>query len=197
MKNLIIHRIKFGTCYHMLILNAAILIASFVLYPIKLVPQGTLQITTSVLALFLSLYIQLGYIKYSFIKNERQFQQIIMAAIVLSTIQSLLIVFDSFMKLDSTKYTIGLGIIGLLAALLFYSAFGLIKNDEMAFFKKLSRLNLYLPSLLLLGLLLYFLNLRSILFFIPIALSILITAILLWYWQIRLFRYLSLKYNKS
>ncbi len=197
MKNLIIARIDFGTCYHMLILNAAIIIASFILYPIKLVPQEALQIATSVLTLFLGLYIQLGYVKYSFIRNERRFRQVIIAAIVVSTIQSFLTLFDSFMRLDSTKYMIVLGIITLLETLLFYFAFGLIKNDEMAFFRKLSRFNLYLPSLVLLGLLLYLLNLRSILFFLPIALSVLITIILFWYWEMRLFRHLSLKHKGS
>ncbi len=195
MKELIIKKINFRTCYHFLLLNVAIMIASFVLYPLKIIPQTTLQLASSSLAFFLNLYADLGYIKYSFIQNERRFRQIIIAAIGLSTIQSLLITLDALIKLDPTKYTIYLGVIMLLSTPLFFYAFGLIKNDDVQFFKRLSKLNLYLPIIALLGLLFYLLRLTSFLLF-PIILAGFVIIISLWYWQIKLFRHLSVKYKE-
>ncbi len=171
------------------------MIASFVLYPLKIIPQTTLQLASSSLAFFLNLYADLGYIKYSFIQNERRFRQIIIAAIGLSTIQSLLITLDALIKLDPTKYTIYLGVIMLLSTPLFFYAFGLIKNDDVQFFKRLSKLNLYLPIIALLGLLFYLLRLTSFLLF-PIILAGFVIIISLWYWQIKLFRHLSVKYKE-
>lgn len=196
MKELIIRKINFKTCYHLLLLNVAIMVASFVLYPIKIVPQPTLQLAISCLALFINLYAELGYIKYSFIQNERRFRKIIIAAIGLSTIQSVGILLNALIKLDETKYTIYLGVIMLLSTPLFYYAFGLIRNEDMKFFGKLSRLNLYLPIISLLGLLLYLFKVSHFLLFFPIILAGFVVVILLWYWQIKLFRHLSEKYNE-
>ena len=197
MKELIIRKIDFKTCYHFLLLNVAIMIASFVLYSLKIIPQTALHLASSSLAFFLTLYTALGYIKYSFIQNERRFRRIIIASIGLSSIQSLLILLNALIKFNQTKYTIYSGIIMLLSTPLFYYAFGLIRNEDMKFFGKLSQLNLYLPIISILGLLLYLLKVSHFLLFFPIMLAGFVVVILLWYWQIKLFRHLSLKYNES
>lgn len=197
MKELIIQQINFRTCYRFLLLNAAIIIASFIIYPLNLIPQEALQLLSSTLALFLNLYADLGYIKYSFIQDERRFRKIVIAAICLSLLHSLLVPLNAIINIDSTKYAIYLGIIMSLSTLLFYFAFGLIKNDEIEFFKKLSKLNLCLPVLSFLALLLFILKLTSFILLVPILLAALITLISIWYWQIKLFKHLSIKYLEN
>ncbi len=189
-------KINFRRCYQFFVLNVAIIIATFILNPLRIIPSSLLQAVSLSGALFLNLYAQLGYVKYSVIRDERQFRKVIIGAIGLSTLHSLLVPTNVLIYFGQTQNNIYLGIIMLLSMLLFYYAFALIRNDDVDFFKKLASLNLYLALILFLGLLCYVFELPLFLVF-PIMMAGVVVIILLWYWQIKLFRHLSLKYNES
>ncbi len=193
LKEKVIKRINFGTCYRCLLLNAAVIIVSIILYPFKIGTHRLFHLAVTVLIQLLNLYASLGYVKYSYIKQEERFRKIISVAIVISIIQSLIITLDAVVVFYQAMYNILLGVTLLISTPVYFYAFGLIKNDDVNFFRKLARMNLYLLIIALVGLLLYLLELSSFLL-LPTILGGFGTVVLLWYWQIRLFRHLSEKY---
>lgn len=195
-ERIIVRRIDFRVCYYFLLLNAAVIIASIILYPLKIGAQKPFHLTGTILTQLLSSYAGLGYVKYSYVEHEEQFRKIIIVAVGISVIQSLILTLDALIGFHQTIYAICLGLTMLLSTPLYFYAFGLIKNADSPFFGQLAKMNLYLLIISLVGLFLYLSRLNS-LFLLPIILSGFLTIVSLWYRQIRLFKHLSGKYDES
>ena len=193
LKETVIKRIDFGSCYRFLLLSAVIIIVSIILYPFKIGTHRLFHLAVTILIQLLNLYAALGYVKYSYIKQEERFRKIITVAIAISAVQSLIIILDAVVVFYQAMYNIVLGVTLLISTPVYFYAFGLITNGDAAFFGRLAKMNLYLLIISLVGLLLY-LSRSNSLILLPIILGGFVTVVLLWYWQIRLFRHLSEKY---
>jgi len=180
----------------LLLIGAAVLIVSFVVYGLRLRLWWIFRTAFSGFSLLIGIYVGLGYIKYSFIQDERRFRRVIMPAIALTAIETLFYTIPNPSKYGSLRNTIEITM-GLLPGILFFYAFRLIQNDESRFFRMLSRLNLTLVIIGLCFMVIYYLRSLGRFFpFFPLVLAGAIVAILLWYWQIMLFKHLSLKYKE-
>ncbi len=87
-----------------------------------------------------------------------------------------------------------MGVTILASTPLYFYAFRLIRNSDLTLFERLAKMNLYLLIISAVGLPLYFSRLNSLLL-LPIILAGFVTVLFLWYWQIRLFKHLSAKYD--
>ncbi len=178
-----------------MVLNVAVIIASIILYPSKIGAEKSFHLTGAIVALLQNLYIGLGYVKYSYIEHEEQFRKKITMAVSVSVIQSLFFIFDALINFDHTVYAVCVGVTILVSTPLYFYAFGIIKNDDATLFERLAKMNLCLLIISMVGLLFYLVRLDSLLLF-PVILAGFIAIIFLWYWQIRLFKHLSMKYDE-
>jgi hypothetical protein len=203
MQALIMKYVKFKNCYYLLFIYFLFLWISLLLFILPNTSFGPLNIIYVTGITLLTLYIALGFIKYSLIVNEDLFRNIVIIIIFLVLIHSFLMFLHNVLNINPLKsfYGNSLNLLELLQALSFYYAFKLILNDEFKYFRRLSTLNLILvimglcfsmvlllnmfhpPSLISsIGLLLFFLSMFAISF-------------LICYWEIRLFRHLYFKYE--
>ncbi len=194
--------ITFKGCYLLVILQV-VLILSFVVLDIA-VPQWRIysSATSGTMYLLISVYILVGYIKYSFIVNEKKFRKIIYFI--------LLLLFANFILArilhPGTKCSypacLTLGSSDLSLLLLFYG-FGTIKNEERAFFTKLSKLNLYMFGIKVIHTIYFFAtdyavgSFPSGIISFPLFITAAIVTILFISWEFKLFKHLSMKYELS
>jgi hypothetical protein len=195
MKSLILGHIEFRYCYYCLLATIGSIIISFILSPIKLIPEGTLKVPREILGFLLGLYVNLGYVKYSYIEEEAKFRKIIFVVIILSILSSWFSILAPLFDFDQTKSSLYFTIPMIPLALVLFYAFRLIKTGEILYFRKLSRLYLYLFFIGALASLLFIPHLANYLailiyFLLPAAF---ITWGLVFYWEIKLFRHLSKK----
>jgi hypothetical protein len=194
--------VKFKNCYYLLFVYLLFLWVSLLLFFLpdtSLEPWNTIHVTVVTL---LTLYIYLGFIKYSFIVNEKLFRNIVIVIICLILIHSFLIFLHDVLNINPFKsfYRNALGIFVLLQALSFYYAFKLILNDEFKYFRKLSLLNLFLFIMnlcfsMLLLLYLFYHSKFSAIVLLLFFLSFFMIKFLICYWEIKLFKHLSIKYE--
>jgi hypothetical protein len=200
---LIMKNVKFKNCYYLLFVYILFLWMSLLIFLLPNTSLKPLNIIHITFITLLSLYIYLGFIKYSFIVNEGLFRNIFIIIICLMLIHSLLTFLHDVLNINPLKsiYRNSLGVIELLKALSFYYAFKLILNDEFKYFRRLSLLSLFLIimalcfSMLLLIYLFLPPNPISSIVLLLFFLSIFMINLLICYWEIRLFRHLYFKYE--
>jgi hypothetical protein len=112
--------------------------------PVKAIPQKPFQTTFHFIALFLSLYIYLGFVKFSIIQKKDSFRILVFVAMTLSVIQSAIVIIATLTDNKEIYYYNGV----LIAAetLLLYYGFKLVQDVKIKYFKKLSRVYLYLSA---------------------------------------------------
>lgn len=195
MNNLIERYITFRTCYIFVIVGAIspafflpiVIIFSQVHYYIGIIGKFMLFI--------LNLYIYAGFIKYSFIVNERKFRKIMAIVIILSVINLILSFFQVMLPFKASI------ILFLPVGLLLFYGFRLIRNAESVFFSKLSKLTL---SLLIVGILITIgMGLLEktkseiwLALVIPCSLAGFYVVVSFVYWEFKLFRHLHFQYEK-
>jgi hypothetical protein len=155
----------------------------------------------AVIFFLLDLYVYVGFIKYSFIVQEEKFRKITFLAIGILFLNFFLSFFQDKDSFISYSIFNNLSLMPLAYILLYYS-FSLIHNEEVEFFKKLSRLNLYtfLISIIFVIFILlltkgFTLSIRWIFSFPFIVVSGVILLLKL-YWEVNLFKHLSFKYDR-
>jgi hypothetical protein len=196
--DLIERYITFRTCYIFVIIEV---VSAVFFLPMMIFPkaQNYLNIISILIIFTLKAYIIVGYIKYSFIVNERKFREIMAVVIVLFIMNLILNLLH-----EVSHFTASLMLFfvptGLSYLLLFYG-FRLIQNAESVFFRKLSKLNLSLFVIGVLtgigmGLLTITKSFGWILLVIPIGLAGFYVIVLLIYWEFKLFRHLHFQYEK-
>jgi hypothetical protein len=201
LESLILRHIEFRYCYYCLVASIGLILISLVLWPMKIIPQGTLQVPQQILSFFLTLYVYLGYVKYSYIESETKFRTIILIVIGLSITESFVSLLAPILNLDKTKSTLYFAIPTIIATPLLFYGFRLIqKTGELLYFRKLSKLNLYL---LIIGALysLFFIpklgnKVGAFLSMLMLVLAAFVTIASIWYWEIKLFKHLARKYNE-
>lgn len=202
MNTLIRDRITFKTCYLFVMLQAALVV--FIVFSTAILPkfESELSAVNRIVAPILALYIWAGYLRYSYIVTEDKFRKVICLVVAIFFIDLALSLMRpglqgkcsypscvSFLSLSDLSYP-----------LLFYG-YGLIRNEDAPFFKRLSKLNLYMTIIMLLNTI-YLLAkatnniLDSILWVIWVPLlAIFPILFLLIYWEVKLFKHLSEKYD--
>lgn len=194
-QGLIIKYIEFKYCYYLLLLNIVVFVVGFFLGAIKNDPNDYIQLSGLIVSYLITMYIFLGFIKYSYVTNQDGFRKIIFVVLCLEIYNLLTLFFlDPFNPNSPTKLSALTIIPKSFESILWYYAFKLIQNEESIYFNKLSMLNLYFFFISIIFLLMIIFSTS----FPFIVLSILMLAvfavfILLWYWEIKLFKHLSLK----
>ena len=204
-KTVIMNYVRFRICYLSLLLSVVLTIVFGVLYASKIIDENVLKsggflnsAWVMVIGVFWGLYLNLSFIKYSFLVDALKFRRIVIIAIGLVffnlLISSLL---KRFWGLESC-YNYG-SFSGIVSSLLWFIGFRSVANTEPGFFQRLSRLCLYLfvfeiVSCIVSLLIKHFPELKfmNILRFLPNG----IIQVLIFYWKIKLFRHLYLKYEK-
>lgn len=139
---LIRDKITFKSCY-LLVLLQVILVLSISVLKAGMPQWGTyFSAISRIMYPLISVYIFAGYIKYSFIANEQKFRKLMYFAVTLLFANLILSLIHSNTKCDYPD-CLYLRSSDLSLLLLFYG-FRLIKNEERAFFERLSKLNLYM-----------------------------------------------------
>jgi hypothetical protein len=198
LESLILRHIEFRYCYYCLVASIGSIIISLILWPIKIIPQGTLQVPQQILSFCLTLYVYFGYIKYSYIENETKFRTIILVVLGLSIIESFVSLLAPIFHLDQTKSTLYFAIPIIISTPLLFYGFRLIqKNAEVLYFRKLSKLNLYLLIIGALYSLLFIPKVGNFFSMLMLVLAVFVTIASIWYWEIKLFKHLARKYNET
>jgi hypothetical protein len=151
-------------------------------------------------ALFLlDLYAYLGFIKYASMANEDRFRRIMFMVISILSINFTLSFLHRRINLKMPEI---FSLMPLTYILLYYG-FRRIQNAEADFFRRLSRLNLYL-FLLSISFALFLIALArdfavSIRWFVvaPLLMGGAAIAVAKFYWEVKLFKHLSVKYERS
>lgn len=196
MESLIFKYIDFRYCYYCLFATIGSIIIGFILWPLKIIPQSTLHIPQQIVAFFLSLYVYLGYVKYSYIEAEAKVRTIILLVIALSIIGSIFSLLTPSLNLEKTRSTLYTAIPVLISTPLLFYGFRLIQTAEITYFRKLSKLNLYFLIIGALFSLLFISRLSNYLSILMLVLAAIVTFVSMWYWEIKLFKHLSKKYNE-
>lgn len=196
-KTQIMKWINFRYCYYLLLINVATMALGFLLYFIKTIPQAPAQVAGLSAGSLIGIYVYLGFIKFSYIADHNKFRKIMLLALSLSLFYFLGYIVKSSMNSALTNDNYYLIPAALETPLLYY-AFCLIQNEDAIYFKKLSRLYLYLLLAgfpLLIG---YFASLSfsyPFLILVPFIIAGFVFGIKIWYWKIKLFKHLAAKYD--
>jgi hypothetical protein len=192
--------ITYRTCYIFVIIS--IFTPASVLLMLINFPEAmkrSIGILIGLIMFTLNFYIIAGYIKYSFLVNEQKFRKIMVIVIALFAMNLILNLVQAVSHFKALNM-IYLSPTYLTYLLLFYG-FGLIRNADSVFFRRLSKLNLYsfiLAVLAAVGMGLSAITKSEVWFglVIPIRLAGFCVMVLLIYWQFKLFRYLHFQYEK-
>lgn len=192
--------ITFKNCYLFVIVNLVLVIPITILY--RIIPQFKIpfSIINKVISFLLSLYIFIGYIKYSYISNESKFRKIILIVISILVVDSIFSLIRGEIDASHNKIFAYLSLMYLSYPLLFYG-FRLIRNEDSDLFQRLSRLNLYFFILIIFnGLFILvpwkiFIDSIRWVILLPFLGADLTVIFLLVYWEVKLFRRLSAKYD--
>jgi hypothetical protein len=170
--------------------------------PVETIAQKPFQTAVHLIELCLSLYVYLGFIKFSIIVKKDSFRKLIFVAIALSIIQSSI----SLIAISvDTKGLYGFnGIPFTLECLIMFYAFKSIQNMKIIYFRKLSRAYLYLLfSLIPMAAVMFFrdetwgLIIPHFLIKPLVILALLsgILIVIIWIMKMRLFKQLSIELN--
>jgi hypothetical protein len=194
--------ITFRNCYNFLILD-------FVIVPISVIVREAFKTLTMpllilqlIITFLLNLYIYSGYIKYADIANEKILRKIMFLVVGLYSMSMVLSAFHMYIGMTPLNYLNYLSPMPIAFILIFYS-FRLIKNEEQKFFKMLS--NLYLCTFLLsilgggsiLVLSKNFTASTKWIYILPFFIGGAVIAIMKFYFEVKLFRWLSSKYDET
>jgi hypothetical protein len=193
MEKIILKYIDFDKCSSYLLLIGFLWIISIVLIPAKAIPQEPFRTIILIIDLYLTLYVYLGFVKFSLIEKKDFFRIIIFAVMALAVIHSLISKISFFYKFLGVPFAID--------CILLYYAFKSVGNSKIIYFRKLSRLYLYLSFIVVpMSIALLFRKdaiktIPQILVipFIIIALGGAILIIYIWYLKIRLFKQLAIQ----
>ena len=142
MEKFILRNIDFNKCSSYLMLSAFLWIVSVALVPVTDIPQKPFQTALHFIELCLSLYIYLGFVKFSTLQNRDTFRKLIITAIGLSAIQSSIIITATLLE-NKNLYNYNSVAVAIESLVLFY-AFKSVQDVKTINFKKLARLYLYL-----------------------------------------------------
>lgn len=195
--------ITFRNCYNFLIFD-------FVQVPIFVIlrelifktTQIPLMILQMLITYFLNFYIYTGYVKYSDIVDEGKFRKIMFLVIGIYFISFVLSNLHMPQKLSPSNYLNYLSPMPIAYVLMFYS-FRLIRNEEKKFFRILSILNLCIFFIAIIGMISIpvitknFTGSTKYIYFLPFVVGGFIVSIAELYWQVKLFRRLSSKYDEA
>jgi hypothetical protein len=178
-------------------LSGFVWIVSVAMVPVKSIPQKPFQTAFHFIELCLSLYIYLGFVKFSILQKKDSFRKLIFAATVFSIIQVLISMTATLME-NKNLYNYNGVAVAIEATLLFY-AFKSVQDVKTIDFRKLSRLYLYLlffyvpASVSLLFEKESLKNIPQVLIkpFIILALVWVVLIVYTWYMKIRLFKQIS------
>ena len=194
--------ITFRNCYNFLILDFAIVPISVILREAFKTVTMPLLILQLIITSLLNLYIYSGYLKYSEIVNEKVFRKIMFVVIGLYSISMILSAFQMHSGVTPSNYLNYLSPMPIAFILMFYS-FRLIKNEEQKFFGMLSNLNLFTFLLSILGgggILILSKNFTAStkwIYMLPFLVGGIIITITKLYFEVKLFRWLSSKYDET
>ena len=200
MNALIRNNITFKNCYLFLILDILLIVPVGIMTVIAPQFETHVEIISAIISFILTLYIYMGYIKYSYIADEKKFRKIILIVIAILFGDFIFSLIETKTKFNSQMVFNYLSLMPLSYPLLFYG-FKLIRNGKVDIFKRLSRLNLYLFVLIVFSSVTLLIATKSFtesiqwIILLPFLLAVLIIAILLIYWELKLFKYLSTKYD--
>jgi hypothetical protein len=197
MEKFILRNIDFNKCSSYVMLSGFVWIVSVAMVPVKSIPQKPFQTAFHFIELCLSLYIYLGFVKFSILQKKDSFQKLIFVAMVFSIIQVLISMAATLME-NKNLYSYNGVAVAIEAALIFY-AFKSVQNVKTIDFRKLSRLYLYLlffyvpASVSLLFEKESLKNIPQVLIkpFIILALVWVVLIVYTWYMKIRLFKQIS------
>jgi hypothetical protein len=197
MPSFILRYIDFRYCYYSLLGSLASMALYIISWLMRIIPHGALHVPQQLLAIFLNLYVYLGYIKYSYIEEEENFRRIMLIVIGLSIVESVFSLLPPSLHLSKVQSLIWSAVSVFISTPLLFYGFKLIKTAEAFYFGKLAKLNLYLLIIGTLWALLLIpeLKLANLLVMTVLMLSFLVTVVSLWYWEIKLFRHLSRKFK--
>ncbi len=108
--------------------------------PVKAIPQKPYQTALHFIELCLTLYIYLGFVKFSILKKNYYFRNLIFAAMALSIIQSSIAILATLVDIKLFNYN---GIPVAIEAIVLLYAFKSVRDEKIIYFKKLSRVYLY------------------------------------------------------
>ncbi|MDA8082211.1 MAG: hypothetical protein M0024_00970 [Nitrospiraceae bacterium] len=186
--------IDFRYCYYALLGGACSVVLSFILWRITFIPAILLQVLQQISVLLINLYVNMGYIKYSYLEDERLFRRVMIVAAGLSLLGSALLVLAPLLPVGKTQSTIFIALpVYVTAPLLFYG-FRLIRTEERSFFTLLARLNLvlFLAGILWAFLFIPWLSSYPLIFLLTVASGVMFVSI--WFMKLRLFHRLSEKW---
>ncbi len=142
MEKFILRNIDFNKCSSYLILSAFLWIVSVAMVPVKAIPQKPFQTALHFIELCLSLYIYLGFVKFSILQNRATFRKIIITAMALSVIQFSIVITATLVgNKDLYNYN---GVAVAIESILLFYAFKSVQDVKRINFKKLSRIYFYL-----------------------------------------------------
>lgn len=110
--------------------------------PVKSIPQKPFQSALHFIELCLSLYIYLGFVKFSILQNKDSFRKLVFAAMAFSVIQSLMAIIAT--STDTKELYNYSGVPVAVEALLLFYAFKSVQDVKLTYFRKLSKVYLYL-----------------------------------------------------
>lgn len=199
---LVLKYITFRNGYIFLILNLAIVPISVILREAFKPATLPLLILQLIITSLLNLYIYSGYVKYSDIVNEKAFRKIMFVVIGVYFINIIFSAFHMHSEMTPSNYLNYLSPMPIAFILMFYS-FRLIKNEEQKFFRMLSNLNLCTFFLSIIGggailaLSNNFTASTKWIYILPFLIGGAIIGITKFYFEVKLFRWLSSKYDET
>jgi len=140
MEKFILKNIDFNKCSSYLLLSAFLWIVSVAMVPVKAIPQKPYQTAVLFIQLCLTLYIYLGFVKFSLLRKYDHFRNLILAAMALSAIQSSIAILATLVDKELFNYN---GIPVAIEAIVLLYAFKSVRDEKIIYFKKLSRVYLY------------------------------------------------------
>jgi hypothetical protein len=146
MEKFIIKYIDYNKCYFYLLLIGFLWIISVALDPVKAIPQKPFQAVVHTIELFLTLYVYLGFVKFSLIAKQVSFRKLIIAAMALSIVQSSIVMIATLVNKELFSLN---GVAFVMECILLFYAFKSVQDMKISNFKRISRLYLYLSFLLI------------------------------------------------
>ncbi len=193
---MILKIIRFRYCYYCLLLEICLIIGATALWQFKtLIPQKSLEIFQDIAWLLIDTYVYLGYVRYSYLTHDDKFRKIIFAVIFLSLPQFVAMAVGHIGSSAKTTPIYYYAIPNAISTALLCYAFRHIQTAEGAYFKKLASLNLYYLIIMAFFAVFFITGWVSFISMIITVLPAFIVLTAIWYWQIKLFKYLSMEAN--
>ena len=196
MKTMIFKFIHFRYCYYCLLLDICLIIGSAALLQFKMItPQASVEVFRDIIGLLLNTYVYLGYVRYSYLTHNDKFRKIIFAVTLLSIAHFGTMAVTHIVDSDKTTPIYYHAVpTAIMTALLCY-AFRHIQTAEGAYFKKLATLNLFYLIIMAFIAVFFITGWASFLSTIITVIPAFIVMTAIWYWQVKLFKYLSTQTN--